>query len=261
MNLEATVFRKTNAHVGRRVTISPENSANRHLAYGRIILKDDTKSVSFANGDRETGLLALTGAATVAVDGAAYQLAQYDSLYIPRNSQIEISTRSEADIAEFSAEVARRYPLKFVPYTDVLQDPALRWTAGSAGQSREVSMLLGKNIEAGRLLLGFTISDPGNWTSWPPHEHAQMLEEMYVYFAMPEPAFGIQMVYNDTDYPELVTVVRDGDAVLMPSGYHPNVAIPGHRIGYIWAMAAHREQEDRRYGVLNVQPSFAPSGK
>ena len=42
-----------------------------------------------------------------------------------------------------------------------------------------------------------------------------MLEEMYVYFDMPEPASGIQMVYNNTEYPELVTVVRDGDAVPM----------------------------------------------
>jgi hypothetical protein len=49
-----------------------------------------------------------------------------------------------------------------------------------------------------------------------PHEHAKMLEEMYVYFDMPEPAYGIQLVYNNTEYPELVTVVRDGDAVLMP---------------------------------------------
>ncbi|HEY7338309.1 MAG TPA: 5-deoxy-glucuronate isomerase [Bryobacteraceae bacterium] len=257
MNPNVIVFRKTNIHAGRRISVTPENSASRHLAYARIILKDDTKHVAFTSGDRETGLLALSGAAKVTVDGATYSLAQYDSLYVPRDSRIEISSDDEADIAEFSAEVEGRYPLKFVPYSEVLKDPALRWTAGSVGQSREVSMLLGKNIEAGRLMLGFTISDPGNWTSWPPHEHAQMLEEMYVYFAMPEPSFGIQMVYNNTEYPELVTVVRDGDVVLMPSGYHPNVAIPGHRIGYIWAMAAHREQEDRRYGVLNVQPAFA----
>jgi len=42
-----------------------------------------------------------------------------------------------------------------------------------------------------------------------------MLEEIYVYFDMPEPAYGIQLVYNDTEYPELITAVRDGDAVLM----------------------------------------------
>ena len=56
--------------------------------------------------------------------------------------------------------------------------------------------------------------------------------------------------------PELVTVVREGDAVLMSGGYHPNVSVPGHRIGYLWAMAAHREKEDRRFGVFNVQPDF-----
>jgi hypothetical protein len=47
-----------------------------------------------------------------------------------------------------------------------------------------------------------------------------------VFFNMPDPAFGIQLVYNNTAYPELVTVVRDGDAVLMPSGFHPNVSVP-----------------------------------
>jgi len=54
----------------------------------------------------------------------------------------------------------------------------------------------------------------------------------------------------------LIAVVRDGDAVLVPSGYHPNVAVPGHRIAYLWAMAAHREVEDRHFGVFNVQPEF-----
>jgi 5-deoxy-glucuronate isomerase len=88
-------------------------------------------------------------------------------------------------------------------------------------------MLLAKNVEAGRLVAGFTISEPGNWTSGPPPEHAKMLEEMYVYFDMPDPGFGIQVVYNRTDYLERVTVVRDGGAVLMPNGYHPNESVHG----------------------------------
>jgi hypothetical protein len=75
---------------------------------------------------------------------------------------------------------------------------------------------------------------------------------------MPEPAYGIQLVYNDHEYPELVTVVRDGDAVLIPSGYHPNVAVPGHRIAFLWAMAAHRQVEDRQFGVVHVQRGFQP---
>jgi 5-deoxy-glucuronate isomerase len=57
-----------------------------------------------------------------------------------------------------------------------------------------------------------------------------------------------------------VTVVREGDAVLIPGGYHPNVSVPGHRIAFLWAMAAHREVEDRHYGVVNMQPEFKPDG-
>jgi len=109
-------------------------------------------------------------------------------------------------------------------------------------------------------MAGFTRSLPGNWTSWPPHEHTALAEELYVYFDMPPPAFGIQLVYTRPDTPELAQIVRDGDAVLMPAGYHPNVAAPGHGINFIWMMAARREGIDRKFGVVNVQPGFDQAG-
>ncbi|MFZ3199699.1 MAG: 5-deoxy-glucuronate isomerase [Candidatus Acidiferrales bacterium] len=250
------VFRKTNAHVGRHISITPANSTMRHLAYGRIILNPSAPSAAFSNGDHETGLICLAGSADVKIGAENFHLGQYDAIYIPRDSHIEVKTGSQADIAEFSSDVERRYPLQFVSYAEISKDPTLRMIVGAAPAARDLSILIGKNVNAGRLLAGFTVSEPGNWTSWPPHEHEKMLEEMYVYFHMPEPAFAIQLVYKNTDYPELVTVVRDGDAVLMPGGYHPNVSIPGHRICFLWAMAAHREIEDRQFGVVNVQPAF-----
>lgn len=253
---EKMIFRKTNEVVGRQVAVSPANSTMRHLSYGRIILNSSHPSVSFQTSNRETGLICLSGAATVSTGGQQVNLLQYDAIYIPRDSQVEISTDSRVDFAEFSADVDNRYPLQVVRYAEISKDPGMKFSAGGPGSSRHLNMILAKNIEAGRLVAGFTHSDPGNWTSWPPHEHAKMLEELYVYFEMPEPAYGIQLVYNDTLYPELVTVVREGDAVLMPSGYHPNVSVPGHRISFLWAMAAHREVEDRQFGVVNVQPGF-----
>ena len=255
--MKKMVFRNTNRRLGRYISVKPSNSMNRHLSYGRIILDHSAPSVSFGAGDRETALICLSGNCKVRVDGESFQFAQYDSIYLPRESKIEVRTEAAADLAEFSADVKNRYPLRFVPYEDVAKDPALKFSAGGPGTARQVTVCLGKNVEAGRLLLGFTISEPGNWTSWPPHEHAAMLEEMYVYFDMPRPAYGIQLVYVDAESPQVVTVVRDGDAVLMPAGYHPNVSVPGHRIKYLWAMAAQREKEDRRYGVFNVQPDFA----
>ena len=257
---EKMVFRKTNTQLGRHIFVSPSNSTHKHLAYGRILLDSSRPQVSFSSGGRETGLVCLSGGAEVIVDAKSHHLGQYDAIYIPRNSQIEVRTPGQADLAEFSADVEHRYPLQTVSYQLVSKDPALRFNTGGPGSARDLTILLGKNVEAGRLLVGFTFSEPGNWTSWPPHEHAKMLEEMYVYFDMPEPAYGIQLVYNDTQYPELVTVVRDGDAVLMPAGYHPNVSVPGHRIAFLWAMAAHREVEDRQFGVVNIQPDFQQGG-
>lgn len=257
---ERMVFRKTNRLKGRYISVTPANSTNKHLSYGRIILDVGTPAVSFNNGNQETGLICLAGSATVTTGEKSFDLGQYDSIYIPRDSHIEITTDSVADFAEFSSDVEKQYPLQFVSYAEISKDPALKFSTGTAGQSRHLSICLGKNVQAGRLLVGFTFSDPGNWTSWPPHEHAAMLEEMYVYFNMPAPAFGIQMVYNNTEYPELVVPVRDGDAVLMPAGYHPNVSVPGHSIGFLWAMAAHREEVDRQFGVVNVQPAFNKNG-
>ena len=256
-SFDQMVFRQTQSGFGRLVSVTPENSSMRHLAYGRIILNASQPSAAFSNGGRETALICLNGQAQVKAGGTVAPLGKYDSLYIPRDSTVEIKAEPSVDIAEFSADVEKRYPLKLVRSSEVTQESGLKFSTGGPGCSRTVSMLIAKNVEAGRLLVGTTTSEAGNWTSWPPHEHAAMLEEMYVYFDMPAPAYGIQLVYNNTDYPELVTVVRDGDAVLMPSGFHPNVSVPGQRITFLWAMAAHREVADRQYGVANVQPDFS----
>jgi 5-deoxy-glucuronate isomerase len=257
---EKMIFRNTHAHKGRQVSVTPANSLTRHLAYGRIILDDSKPSETFSTGDRETGLVCLSGEGKVSVEGQETVLGRFDSIYIPRDSNVTISTKSAVDVAEFSADVTGRYPMQVVRYADVEKDPGLNFKTGGPGSRRHLNMLLAKNVQAGRLVAGFTDSEPGNWTSWPPHEHADMLEEIYVFFNMPDPAFGIQMVYNNIAYPELVTVVRDGDAVLMPSGFHPNVSVPGHRISFLWAMAAHREVEDRQFGVVNVQQGFDQGG-
>jgi len=232
----------------------------KHLCYARTILDKSTPKVRFENGKQETALICLSGELDVNVGAERFNLGERDSVYIPRDSSIQLETRSSADVAEFSADVDNKYPLQIVRYADVKQDKSLHFTAGGAATTRDLNILIGKNVEAGRVLAGLTVSEPGNWTSWPPHEHGAMLEEMYVYTHMPPPGFGVQFVYTDTKEPELATIVRDGDAVLMPRGYHPNVAAPGHRIGFLWAMAAHREKEDRQFGVVNVQPEFSQSG-
>ena len=131
------VFRKTNQHVGRRISVTPANSTNRHLSYGRIILNSSLPSVTFTNGGQETGLVCLSGGARIKVDSETFELGQYDSAYLPRDRQIEVHAASEVDLAEFSSDVEHRYPLQVIPYADLQKDPALKFTTGKPGQQRQ----------------------------------------------------------------------------------------------------------------------------
>jgi 5-deoxy-glucuronate isomerase len=254
------IFRGTNQQKGRHLAITPENSSMEHLSYGRIILDRQTPKTEFGSADREIGLICLSGECSIDVDGETNEIKQYDSIYIPRDSSVRIATPTSVDLAECSADVDNKYPLQVVRYDEVKANDSLSFDTGGDANRRRVNIALGKNIDAGRILAGFTTSEPGNWTSFPPHEHAKMLEELYVYYDMPAPAFGIQLVYSNTEEPEFVGIVRDGDAVVMPEGFHPNVSVPGHTISFVWMMAAHREVEDRQFGVVNVQPGFDKGG-
>jgi 5-deoxy-glucuronate isomerase len=254
------IFPRTASHRGRVVCVSPQNSDLAYLHYGRIRLDATQPRAGFETDRRETALLCMGGRCRVAVGGDNYDIDLHDAIYLPAGVAVEVTTDTEVDLVECSAEVSGSYPLQVVRYADVQESPALKFRSGGPSTSRDLNIVIGENVRAGRVLMGFTRSLPGNWTSWPPHEHSATLEEVYVYFDMPPPAFGIQLVYTKPDEPEFVSIVRDGDAVLMPAGYHPNVAAPNHGINFIWMMAARREGEDRQFGVVNVQPGFDNAG-
>ena len=252
------VVRNTAAKKGRTRSVVPGPTAARHLHYGRIILDTGDAPVRFGTNDLETGLVCLRGAAKIDVDGTFFELGRFDALYVPRDSSIEVNAGTGGcDVAEIAAPVSKRHPLQHVSFAEVQRNPGLHFEAGGPAAKRELNVLFGKNIQAGRIMAGVTFSQPGNWTSWPPHEHAALAEEAYLYIEMPPPAFGVQLVYTNGNEPELATIVREDDIVLMPAGYHPNVAAPGNSINFLWMMAANREDVDRQFGVVNVHPDFA----
>lgn len=255
------VVRNTASRKGRTRTVSPTDTAARHLHYGRIILDPGDVLPPFATGGHETGFIVLAGSATIEVAGQTFPLALYDGLYVPRDADVTVRPGEVGcDLAEISAPVDRHHPIQFVSFAALQNDPGLHFKAGGAASERTLNIVFGKNVQAGRIMAGITFSAPGNWTSWPPHEHAVLAEEAYLYINMPPPAFGVQFVYTNDSEPELAVIVREGDVVLMPRGYHPNVAAPGGSINFLWMMAATREDEDRLFGVVNVHPDFAQGG-
>ncbi len=179
-----------------------------------------------------------------------------DLLYVPRQTRLSVSTDHKVVLMQIAAPSDRDTEFAQVRFSDVAKDPARHKVFGSAetGSVRDVYMYLDDRFPAARLLIGHTTGATGGWTSWPPHEHAQDREELYVYFDMGN-AFSIQAVYEDPDHPLFCGFVRDGDMVAIPRGYHPNVSCPGGRISYLYAMAA-RVAGKREFMTMNVQSEF-----
>ena len=235
--------------------------ASRHLHYGRVILDAGEAPLRIETGDQETGFICLSGTATVTADGAPSTCSAATTRSMCRETAASIAAGPRGAISPRSPRRCRSgIRCSSCKFADVQRDPGLHFNAGGPASKRDLNVLIGKNVEAGRIMAGVTFSEQGNWTSWPPHEHAAMLEEAYLYIDMPAPAFGIQLVYTNPREPELATIVREGDVVMMPQGYHPNVAAPGGAINFLWMMAAVREDDDRQYGVVNVHPEFRPLG-
>src|SRR5262244_2740862 len=115
INAETCFVPATDKGAGRRLSVTPDKTAARFLNYGRITIGAADAPVRFQNNDHETGLVCLKGEAKVSTNGETFDLAQYDALYIPRDSEIEVAAgNGGCDVAEISAPVSRKYPIKFV---------------------------------------------------------------------------------------------------------------------------------------------------
>jgi 5-deoxy-glucuronate isomerase len=115
---------------------------------------------------------------------------------------------------------------------------------GSGNAQRLVHPILMSEGQAERLLVVEVLTPNGHWSSYPPHKHDQddlpdesYLEETYYHKIRPPQGFALQRVYTeDRSLDETMSVV-DGDAVLVPRGYHAVSAPPGYDLYYLNVMA------------------------
>jgi 5-deoxy-glucuronate isomerase len=255
----AQVFRKTNAHEGFKQFFSSETGAMRYLSYGRIEFTAGKPSHTVEPGKEEHALFCIKPSVHVKVDGEEFTLGEFDMLYVPRNARAEITGDPGADLVLAGSISDKDSKAALVKFNDIKDDPEYFFAVGSKelGTERRIFNMLGHNVDASRLLAGFTIGQPSAWTSWPPHEHADSKEEFYLFFNMPKPAFSVQFVYSSVDDMEFAEVVQDGDCVTIPGGYHPTAAAPGYSSMFLWVMAGYDPEKDRdfKHGI-NIQPDY-----
>ncbi|WP_206305926.1 5-deoxy-glucuronate isomerase [Streptomyces sp. RFCAC02] len=218
---------------------------------------------TFAAGDSEWIVLPLAGGATVTADEAIIELTGRadvfagvsDFAYVPRDTaRVTVASAGGGRFALAGARCARRLPARYGPAGGV---PVELRGAGTC--SRQVHNFAAADVfDADRLIAVEVYTPGGNWSSYPPHKHDESrpgeescLEEIYYYEIAPEPgvrppadapaaAAGFQRVSpsGPDRTTDVLTEVRDGDAVLIPDGWHgPSIAPPGHTLYYLNVMA------------------------
>jgi len=179
------------------------------------------------------------------------------ALYLPPGEPLVVHAESRLEAVLVSTPAPSGGEVAIVRAQDI--EPVRR---GRDLYARDVHNIFVTDPHVRRLMVGETFNPPGHWSSYPPHKHdgadgEPILEEVYHYRIDPPQGFGHQMLYAAGG--ETVThVVRDGDAVLLPYGYHPVSVPPGYSLCYLWAMAGAERRmalyEDPAHRWLHAAP-------
>lgn len=222
--------------------ITPGDAGWRYLTFGVERLDG---SVARETGGEEVAIVLLSGTCTATVEGESYSLGPRASvfeqlpwtLYVPRDTRYRLE--GEAEIAVASAPVERRL-------APVLQRPEEVdvEVRGAGNATRQINNMIQPGFPAERILIVEVLTPAGSWSSYPPHKHDEdrypdevVLEEVYYYRAPVPEAFAFQRLYSPPNDLDETWTVRDGDVVVVPYGYHPFAAAPGHDFYYLNALA------------------------
>jgi len=200
-------------------------------------------------GQEETILVILSGKCKVNTSGSQWDCigerkSVFDgkpyAVYLPCDSEYEVLALEDVEIAVCSTPSNSNRPARLVGPEDVNV-----LSRGKDNWYRDVYEIANLAEDADSLIVGETISGPGNWCSYPPHKHD--LEEMYFFKLNPPQGFGIQRVYTDDKKVDELYLIRNNSLVSIPRGYHPLVAAPGYSVWFLYVLAAGPQQKLQAY--------------
>jgi len=219
-----------------------------HIKFGLLTMNDGEVHESNTEGN-EACLVILGGQCNVEVGGQKWEDigrrrnvfdGKPTSIYIPRDSPFRVEARGEMDAGLCMAPASESRKPSLIPPEDVKC-----LAVGSWNWTRTVCDIMGNDSKIPQtLIVGETINPPGNWSSSPPHKHdvddlprESKLEEVYFYKLKPSQGFALQRIYSADGELDESYVIKDGDTVAFPRGYHPVVAAPGYQLYYLWVLA------------------------
>ncbi|MBY0052164.1 5-deoxy-glucuronate isomerase [Brevibacillus agri] len=230
------------------VKVTPESANWGYVGFEVYTLAKGDK-ISMDTGEQEVCIVLLSGYANARTKQQEWnnigqrmhifeEIPPY-AVYVPSGDQYEVEALTDAEIAVCTAPGKGTYEARLIAPKDIRVD-----MRGSGKTLRRIHNILPEDQPADSLLIVEVYTPNGNWSSYPPHKHDQenlpneaYLEETYYHRIKQANGFALQRVYTDDRSLNETMVVKDGDVVLVPKGYHPVSAPPGYDLYYLNTMA------------------------
>ncbi|WP_127493623.1 5-deoxy-glucuronate isomerase [Paenibacillus glycanilyticus] len=236
---------------GSVLSITPESAGWTYVGF-EVLKLQKGQTVERQTEDKEVCLVLLSGLANVKAAGKEWseigrRMSVFEkippySVYVPNGQSYGIEALTELEIAVCSAPGQGNHEARLIAPEQVGTE-----VRGSGNIERLVQNILPEQEPADSLLVVEVFTPSGHWSSYPPHKHDRdnlpeesFLEETYYFKVDPGQGYAIQRVYTDERDLDETLVVKNGEAVLVPRGYHPVAAPPGYEVYYLNVMAGPR---------------------
>ncbi|MCC6290755.1 5-deoxy-glucuronate isomerase [Candidatus Nomurabacteria bacterium] len=222
------------------------------------------ESLEWVSNDFEVVAVIIEGECSVSSEMQTWKLSRQtvfkdaaSAVFASPGVKLSIIANEKTTLAMCKARAEKRFQTTFIPPENVNSE----WR-GREGYRRRVSNILNTETQTQRIAVGETINEPGQWSSFPSHKHDTYeksgdrtvevpLEEIYYFRLEPKTGFGLQRLYTKDGSFDEARVIKDGDVVQIPKGYHPVASIPGHSLYYLWMLGG----ENRVY-IWNTDPGL-----
>lgn len=213
-----------------------------------------------SDGD-EFAIVLLSGACVVVTDDQRVALGPRANVfddppwayYLPVGSTCSVEVTATSEIAVCRSKATQVKPARLIRPEDVAVE-----IRGAGNATREIRHVIKPEFPADTLLIVEVITPSGNWSSYPPHKHdvhdmprEADLEEIYYYRIDSPDGFGLQRLYTADGSIDEAFVIRDGDLLLVPFGYHAFAMAQGYTGYYLNVLAGDEP-------VRTMQPSDDP---